>query len=159
MRGVVNQRCIAGTSGTFACKILPQKNHILICVGDTPCECPERARRGFCLILSTTNRAEDPPMRHFSIALLLAAGLAGLAGSPAGAVGARYPFCIQGDEQPGLSNCTFVSYQQCQATASGRRLWCIPNPFYVGGRGAPNVYRGRGRAPAAPSGFVDSSRD
>ena len=49
-------------------------------------------------------------MRH---ALLLPAalfGLAALGSQPAEAVGTRYPFCIQGDEQPGLSNCTFTSY-------------------------------------------------
>ena len=54
------------------------------------------------------------------------------ASAPAQAVGTRYPFCIQGDEQPGLSNCTFTSYEQCAATASGRRLYCIQNPYYVG---------------------------
>ena len=50
--------------------------------------------------------------------------------APAEAVGTRYPFCIQGDEYPGLSNCGFTSYEQCQATASGRRLRCIENPYY-----------------------------
>jgi hypothetical protein len=74
--------------------------------------------------------------------------------TPAEAVGTRYPFCIQGDDQPGLSNCTFVSYEQCQATASGRRLWCIANPYYVGEADGddPSAYRGRGRRlpPAYP---------
>jgi hypothetical protein len=55
-----------------------------------------------------------------------------LAAAPAEAVGTRYPFCIQGDEYPGLSNCTFTSYEQCRATASGRFLTCIANPFFVG---------------------------
>jgi hypothetical protein len=41
----------------------------------------------------------------------------GALAAPAEAVGTRYPFCIQGDEYPGLSNCTFTSYEQCQATA------------------------------------------
>jgi hypothetical protein len=66
------------------------------------------------------------------LVFLAAIGLAAIGASPAAAVGTRYPFCIQGDEQPGLSNCTFTSYEQCQATASGRRLWCIANPYYVG---------------------------
>ena len=57
------------------------------------------------------------------------------------AVGTRYPFCIQGEEYPGLSNCTFTSYEQCQATASGRFLWCIANPYYAGYRGPPRSYR------------------
>jgi hypothetical protein len=71
------------------------------------------------------------------LVFLAAIGLAALGASPAAAVGTRYPFCIQGDEQPGLSNCTFTSYEQCQATASGRRLWCIANPYYVGTREPP----------------------
>ena len=76
-------------------------------------------------------------MRHLVLALLAASGLAVVATAPAQAVGTRYPFCIQGDEQPGLSNCTFTSYEQCQATASGRKLYCIANPYYVGTSDAP----------------------
>jgi hypothetical protein len=37
----------------------------------------------------------------------------------------QYPYCMQGATSPGLSNCTFTSRAQCQATASGRRLTCI----------------------------------
>jgi len=73
-------------------------------------------------------------MRRAIPAMLIASGMAVLGAAPSHAVGTRYPFCIQGDDQPGLSGCFFVSYEQCQATASGRRLWCIPNPFYVGAR-------------------------
>ena len=69
-------------------------------------------------------------MRNAIMALLTAAGLAAIGIAPAEAVGTRYPFCIQGDDQPGLSNCTFTSYEQCQATASGRRLSCIANPYF-----------------------------
>ena len=71
-------------------------------------------------------------MRKTILAVLAASGLAVLGAAPAEAVGTRYPFCIQGDEYPGLSNCTFTSYQQCQATASGRFLTCIANPYFVG---------------------------
>jgi Protein of unknown function (DUF3551) len=90
-------------------------------------------------------------MRRVILALLAAGGFATLGTMPAEAVGTRYPFCIQGDEQPGLSNCTFTSYEQCQATASGRRLWCIANPYYAGVGDAP-PYAGRGRrlSPAYP---------
>ena len=56
-------------------------------------------------------------MRRVILALLIASGVAALGTAPSEAVGTRYPFCIQGDEQPGLSNCTFTSYEQCQATA------------------------------------------
>ena len=69
-------------------------------------------------------------MRHILLVLIGAAALGTTGSAPAEAVGTRYPFCIQGDEFPGLSNCTFTSYQQCQATASGRLLYCIENPYY-----------------------------
>jgi hypothetical protein len=88
-------------------------------------------------------------MRRAILVLLTASGLAGLATLPAEAVGTRYPFCITGPEQPGLSNCTFTSYEQCQATASGRRLYCVANPFYGGG-GEPGVYRERRPPPGYP---------
>ena len=82
-------------------------------------------------------------MRNLVLALLAAGGLAMAGTAPAGAVGTRYPFCIQGDEFPALSNCTFTSYEQCQATASGRRLYCIENPYYnPGGDIDPRDYRG-----------------
>jgi hypothetical protein len=78
-----------------------------------------------------------------SVFLALAATGLALAGSaPAQAVGTRYPVCIQGNEYPGLSGCTFTSFQQCQATASGRFLTCIANPYYGGG-GEPDGYRER----------------
>jgi hypothetical protein len=92
-------------------------------------------------------------MRHALLLLLSGFGLAAaLPTAPAQAVGTRYPFCIQGDEQPGLSNCTFTSYEQCAATASGRRLYCIPNPFYVGDSDAPQpgAY-GRSLPPPPPA--------
>jgi hypothetical protein len=77
-------------------------------------------------------------MRHAILFLAAVGGLAALGSSPAAAVGTRYPFCIQGPDQPGLSNCTFTSYEQCQATASGRKLYCIQNPYYAGdGDAAP----------------------
>ncbi|MGB8604165.1 DUF3551 domain-containing protein [Bradyrhizobium sp.] len=82
-------------------------------------------------------------MRNLVLALLAAGGFALVGAAPAGAVGTRYPFCIQGEEYPGLSNCTFTSYEQCQATASGRFLACIANPYYNPGDGYdPRAYRG-----------------
>jgi hypothetical protein len=72
-------------------------------------------------------------MRNIALLLLAAGGLAMVGATPAEAVGTRYPFCIQGDEYPGLSNCTFTSYEQCKATASGRYLSCIANPYYSAG--------------------------
>lgn len=51
---------------------------------------------------------------------------------PAEAARTRYSFCMQGASSPGLSKCTFANLAQCQATASGRLLTCIANPFYKG---------------------------
>ena len=87
-------------------------------------------------------------MQKVVLALLAAAGLGVAALSPAEAVGTRYPFCLQGNDFPGLSNCTFTSYQQCQATASGRLLYCVANPFYDGGE--PDVHRERRPPPGYP---------
>lgn len=52
-------------------------------------------------------------------------------------VSTRYPFCIQGDDYPGWSNCTFATLQQCQATASGTFNECLANPWYRAASGAP----------------------
>ena len=80
-------------------------------------------------------------VRNLVLALLAVSGLALASVVPAKAIGSHYPFCLQGDEYPALSNCTFSSYQQCQATASGRFLQCMENPYYI-----PGGNRGRGRA-------------
>ena len=88
-------------------------------------------------------------MRNFVLALLSVGGLAMVGTAPAEAVGTRYPFCITGDEFPALSNCSFTSYEQCQATASGRYLSCIANPYYNPGPDIdPRADRGRDRAPS-----------
>jgi hypothetical protein len=91
-------------------------------------------------------------MRKPTLALFAAATLAMLGTAPAGAVGTRHPFCMQGDEVPGLSDCSYASYEQCQATASGRLLYCIANPYYVpGGDRAPSAHRHRHVKSAYPS--------
>lgn len=42
-----------------------------------------------------------------------------------------YPFCIKGcDFGAGRGDCSFTSYQQCQATASGRDATCAANPYF-----------------------------
>jgi hypothetical protein len=84
-------------------------------------------------------------MRKLALALLAVGGLAIAGTAPADAVGVRHPFCIQGDEFPGLSNCTFDSYEQCQATASGRFLTCLENPYFNAGDPNPAAYRDRRR--------------
>ena len=56
---------------------------------------------------------------------------AALASSTLPAAARDYPFCIKGcDYGAGRGECSFSSYQQCQATASGRDATCAENPYY-----------------------------
>jgi hypothetical protein len=90
-------------------------------------------------------------MRNIVLALLATGGLAALGTVPAAAVGTHYPFCMQGRERPGLSDCTYTSYEQCAATASGRFLYCIENPYFDPGvRYYPSRHRGRRVRPVHP---------
>jgi Protein of unknown function (DUF3551) len=73
-------------------------------------------------------------MRSIVLISLVIGGLMVIDAAPAAAVGTRHPYCMQGSSSPGLSNCTFNSLAQCRATASGRFLQCVANPFYKGRR-------------------------
>jgi hypothetical protein len=45
-------------------------------------------------------------------------------------------FCIRGfvyGGGGGLGDCSFSSYAQCRATASGQEAWCLANPYFGGG--------------------------
>jgi hypothetical protein len=84
-------------------------------------------------------------MRKIALALLAVGGLWMFHTSPAQAVGFSHPFCIQGNEYPGLSGCYYDSYGQCMATASGRFLTCISNPYYLGQTEDPYAFRNRNR--------------
>jgi hypothetical protein len=88
--------------------------------------------------------AEEVFMRQLVLALLAVSGLAMTGIAPAAAVGTHHPFCLQGDDYPGLSNCTFDSYPQCEASASGRLLSCLANPYFNPG-GDPRAYQNRRR--------------
>ncbi len=94
-------------------------------------------------------------IRHVAFALLLTSALSlwlALFGTaPAHAVGTLHPFCLQGNDYPGLSYCTYDSYEQCMATASGRLLYCVANPFFTGRSDDPYAYQNRFRAP--PPGY------
>jgi hypothetical protein len=48
------------------------------------------------------------------------------AASPAGDAA----FCINGFNYDGLGDCSYSSYEQCQATASGTANSCLANPYY-----------------------------
>ena len=71
--------------------------------------------------------------------------LATLGTAPSHAVGVRYPFCIQGDRYPGLSNCSYPSYEACLATASGMTFLGLGAAFWgiVIGLAANGILHGR----------------
>jgi hypothetical protein len=64
---------------------------------------------------------------------LLAAGAATIAGpTPAAAI--DYPYCIQGRGWGVPGDCSYRSYAQCMAAASGRGVYCNVNPRVAFGR-------------------------
>jgi hypothetical protein len=63
--------------------------------------------------------------------LVLMACCAATTASALPAAAQEFPFCIKGcDFNSGLGDCSFSSYAQCQATASGRDAYCDANPYY-----------------------------
>ena len=85
-------------------------------------------------------------MRNIVAAVLGATAFAMFSALPAQAYGVNHAFCIQGGEEyPGLSNCTFDTYEQCLASASGRNLSCIANPYFAGASNDPYAYQNRSR--------------
>jgi hypothetical protein len=75
-------------------------------------------------------------MRALLLAMTAAVTLASFDITPAEA--RDYPYCIKGREYGSpLGDCSFTSYQQCQATASGRLAYCDVNPFFTELRPAP----------------------
>lgn len=78
-------------------------------------------------------------MRKFVAAAVILGALTVTGAMPAQAVGTRHTFCLQGDEYP------FDTYEQCLASASGRNLQCMANPFYDGPSDDPYAYQNRGR--------------
>jgi hypothetical protein len=67
------------------------------------------------------------------IVALAAAGAATMAGSgPAAAY--DYPWCVQGRGVGIPGDCSYQTYGQCMASASGRNLYCNINPRVAFGR-------------------------
>jgi len=71
-------------------------------------------------------------MRNAMLALLtvMAAGVATL-GSSAPAAAHDYPYCITGGGYGYPGDCSYSSYAQCRASASGRRVDCNINPRFA----------------------------
>ncbi|MCS3730530.1 DUF3551 domain-containing protein [Bradyrhizobium betae] len=74
-------------------------------------------------------------MRKTQLALLTlgATVLAGfVTATPAAA--RDYPWCAQGGEYDYPGECAYSTYEQCQASVSGRLLFCGPNPLVAYGQ-------------------------
>ena len=85
-------------------------------------------------------------MRKLILAMMAisAAGVATIATS-APAAAFDYPWCIAGRGVGSPGDCQYRTYAECMTTASGRALYCSPNPRAAFGRGpAPRrgYYRG-----------------
>ena len=71
----------------------------------------------------------------FLSALIAVGALAAVGAAPATAAGlpaGNSPFCIRGCDfggGGGVGDCSFSSYQQCQASAAGRDATCAANPY------------------------------
>ena len=76
----------------------------------------------------------------------LAAGLT-IAASLTPAAAYDYPYCLQGRQTGYPGECSYQSYAQCQASASGRNASCGVNPRF-----AFRQQRGRGRNDARDAG-------
>jgi hypothetical protein len=75
--------------------------------------------------------------RFTTCAGLALLGLGLLLAATAPAAAQDYPYCLMPSSPNGMQSCTFSTFQQCQATASGNNGFCTTNPRY----GAP-VTRG-----------------
>jgi uncharacterized protein DUF3551 len=90
-------------------------------------------------------------MRRLLLAAMAvaAAGVAGVATSiPAAAQPDAW--CIQGRDQGIPGDCSYASYEQCMATASGRDAYCNVNPRVAFGRPLPPSPRARRGRPFDP---------
>jgi hypothetical protein len=84
---------------------------------------------GTCLLATLADGGTEHAMRTAIWALMVCCAASASAALPAAAQ--EYPFCIKGcDFSAGRGDCSFSSYQQCQATASGRDASCAANPYF-----------------------------
>ena len=80
-------------------------------------------------------------MRNAKMEILaLSAATAGTVAGTAPAVAYDYPYCVQGRGVGIPGDCSYQTYGQCMASASGRGLYCNVNP-----RAALNQQPRRGR--------------
>lgn len=68
------------------------------------------------------------------VMLALGAALFGGAASISPAAAQDFPWCAQGGELDYPGECAYQTYEQCQASVSGRFLYCGQNPRFLFGQ-------------------------
>lgn len=68
-------------------------------------------------------------MRGVALAVLAAGMMAAAASTPVEA--REYRFCVQSPETGIPGDCSYETYAQCRASASGRYADCFLNPWYA----------------------------
>jgi hypothetical protein len=85
-------------------------------------------------------------MAKFLPAVLAIGAMAAINMAPSAAQARDYPFCIRGpDFASPVGDCSFDTFQQCQASASGRLASCAPNPWYANTPPTASSMRRRGQ--------------
>jgi hypothetical protein len=83
-------------------------------------------------------------MRSVALAFVVFSGVCMPGAVPASA--ADFPWCIRGDNYESvLGDCSFTTYEQCKATASGRAAYCAANPYFSKSAEPPSRKPGRPR--------------
>jgi hypothetical protein len=68
-------------------------------------------------------------MRNAMLAILaLSAAVAATAAGTSPAAAYDYPYCVQGRGVGYPGDCSYATYGQCMASASGRGVYCGANP-------------------------------
>ena len=75
-------------------------------------------------------------IRILALVLLVMSGAGAAVPASAQTAISQYPFCIQGEDNPGWSGCSFNTLTACQAAASGTFAECLSNPWYQAGANA-----------------------
>lgn len=72
-------------------------------------------------------------MRAAILAVLAIGAASAINMTPAPAQARELPFCMKGQGiADAHGDCSYATYEQCAASASGRYNYCDANPFYVG---------------------------
>ncbi len=82
-------------------------------------------------------------MRVPILAILAAGAIFAATPSKAQTYDPHFPFCVQVYQSfvDYYFDCTYYTWAQCQASASGRAASCVANPYYSGRAGKPALRR------------------